>query len=150
KTGGKYNSSPITLSDGQRGDIQLNASGYIQTAAPDGSNVALGAVADAAATAGSTGTLSAKLRLVTSQLNTIASNTGAAIPAGTAHIGTVGMAPYPDGATPYTASATGTTGATTATLTGGASVTTYICGLSIRSNATAAATGNATVTGTIT
>lgn len=57
---------------------------------------------------------------------------------------------YPSGATPITASATGTTGATTATLAGAVSKTTYICSLSIRSNATAAATGNATVTGTIT
>lgn len=57
---------------------------------------------------------------------------------------------YPSGATPITASATGTTAATTATLATGASVTTYICGFSIRANATAAATGNATVTGTIT
>jgi hypothetical protein len=58
--------------------------------------------------------------------------------------------PYPIGAVPYTATATGTTAATTATLAGAASVTTYICGFSIRANATAAATGNATVTGVIT
>lgn len=57
--------------------------------------------------------------------------------------------PYPDTATPYTASATGTTGATAATLAGAASVTTYICGFSIRANATAAVTGNAVVSGTI-
>ena len=57
---------------------------------------------------------------------------------------------YPAGATPITASATGTTGATTATLAGVASKTTYLCGFSIRANATAAAKGNATITGTIT
>lgn len=57
---------------------------------------------------------------------------------------------FPAGATPVTASATGTTAATTATLPGVASKTTYLCGFSIRANATAAATGNATVTGTIT
>lgn len=57
---------------------------------------------------------------------------------------------YPTGAVPYTATATGTTGATAATLTGAASVTTYICGFSIRANATAAANGNAVVSGTIT
>lgn len=57
--------------------------------------------------------------------------------------------PYPDTAAPYTASATGTTGATAATLAGAASVTTYICGFSIRANATAAVTGNAVVSGTI-
>lgn len=92
----------------------------------------------------------ASLVTAVNSLATIATNTGAAVPAGAAHIGTVGTAPYPDGATPYTATATGTTGATTATLAGASSITTYICGFSIRANATAAATGNATVTGTIT
>lgn len=58
---------------------------------------------------------------------------------------------YPLGAIAITASATGTTGATTATLAAsGTGRVTYICSLSIRSNATAAATGNATVTGTVT
>lgn len=71
------------------------------------------------------------------------------IAAGTNTIGNVGQV-YPAGSTPITASATGTTGATTATLAANASLHTYICGLSIRANATAAATGNATVTGTIT
>ena len=56
---------------------------------------------------------------------------------------------FPSGATPVTASATGTTLATTATLPAAVGKTTYLCGLSIRANATAAATGNATVTGTI-
>lgn len=54
------------------------------------------------------------------------------------------------GGVPETASATGTTAATTATLATAVGKTTYICGFSIRANATAAATGNATVTGTIT
>lgn len=57
---------------------------------------------------------------------------------------------YPVGAVPLTASATGTTAATTATLTNVSGHTTYICGFSIRANATAAATVAATVTGTIT
>lgn len=70
--------------------------------------------------------------------------------AGTSIIGTAGQLPYPVGATPYTATATGTTGSTTATLAGASSVTTYLCGFSIRANATAAVTGNATVTGVIT
>ena len=56
---------------------------------------------------------------------------------------------YPAGAVAETASATGTTAATTATLATSAGNTTYICGFSIRANATAAATGNATITGTI-
>jgi hypothetical protein len=61
---------------------------------------------------------------------------------------------YPGNATsaaaPITASATGTTGATTATLAGVASKTTFICGFTITSDATAALAGTATVTGTIT
>jgi hypothetical protein len=57
---------------------------------------------------------------------------------------------YPSGAVPITASTTGTTAATTATLAASASIKTYICGFSIRANATAAATANSTVTGTVT
>lgn len=71
------------------------------------------------------------------------------IPAGTAHIGTVGNAPYPDTAVPFTNSAVNTTAAAVATLAGAASVTTYICGFSVRANATAAITGNIVVSGTI-
>lgn len=84
-----------------------------------------------------------------SSLATIATNTGAAVPAGTNLIGNVGTI-IPAGATAITASATGTTAATTATLAGTSGKTTYMCWMSIRANATAAATGNATVTGTIT
>ena len=73
----------------------------------------------------------------------------AAIPAGTNLIGNAGQV-YPAGSTPITASATGTTTATTATLAANASLHTYICGFSIRANATGAATNNATVTGTVT
>lgn len=56
-------------------------------------------------------------------------------------------AAYPIGATPVTASATGTTAATAATLPAVPGQTTYICGFSIRAVATATATGNATVSG---
>jgi hypothetical protein len=56
---------------------------------------------------------------------------------------------YASGALPITASATGTATAITATLAANATKTTYICGFSIRANATAVATGNSTVTGTI-
>lgn len=211
----------------------------------DGADVTLGAIADAASTAGGTGTLSAKLRLMTTQLGTInttlgspfqaggsignttfavtnagtfavqlsgatnninniagtislptgastsanqsteiaslatiATNTGAAIPAGTAligkvgfdqttpgttngvqvnaalpagtnTIGTVGQLTYPVGATPLTASATGTTAATTATLAGTTGKTTYVCGYSIRANATANTNVTNTLTGVI-
>ena len=61
-----------------------------------------------------------------------------------------GLGIYPAGSAAITASATGTTGATTATLAANATLHTYICGLSIRANASAAATGNATVTGVVT
>jgi hypothetical protein len=57
------------------------------------------------------------------------------------------MATLSSGPTMITASATGTTGATTATLAGAAALTDYLCGFSMRSTATAAVTGNATVTG---
>lgn len=90
-----------------------------------------------------------------SSLATIATNSSLPIPdcAATPCTNKIGntysMSDYPVGATPLTASATGTTAATTATLAGTAGKTTWICGFSIRANATAAATGNATVTGTI-
>ncbi len=58
---------------------------------------------------------------------------------------------YPYGITPVNATATGTTAATTATIAGsGGAAFTFLCGFSIRANATAAATGNATVTGATT
>ncbi len=57
-------------------------------------------------------------------------------------------APQFFGATPVTASAVGTTAATTATIPAVSGKTAFLCGFSIRANATAAATGDATVTGT--
>jgi hypothetical protein len=64
---------------------------------------------------------------------------------------TISSSQYPSGATPITATATGTTAATTATLAAsGGAPKTYVCGFSIRANATAAATGNATMTGVVT
>jgi hypothetical protein len=74
----------------------------------------------------------------------------ASTPAGATNALPVALNPYPAGSTSITASATGTTAATTATLAGVASKTTYLCGFSIDSNATAGTSGNATVTGTIT
>lgn len=57
--------------------------------------------------------------------------------------------PTSTGSTAVTASTTGTTLATAAAIPAVASTTSYICGFSVRSNATAAATGNATIAGTI-
>lgn len=85
-----------------------------------------------------------------SSLASIVTNTGAAIPAGTNAIGNL-ASQYPGGAVPLTVTNTGTTGATAATLAASAGgLKTYICGFSIRANATAAATGNSTVAGVIT
>lgn len=53
----------------------------------------------------------------------------------------------PPGAVPVAVSAVGTTGVVTATMPASASMTNWICGFSIRSSATAAVTGDATVTG---
>lgn len=165
-----YNASPPSLSTGVAAFVQCDSSGNVRTTGGGGgggdataanqtlqitqetlTNMTLGTTASAAATVGSTGDVSAKLRLMTTQLDNINTNIQGSIPAGTNTIGTVGQLPYPVGATPYTGTATGTTGATTATLAAsGGAATTYICGFSIRANATAAATGNATVTGVIT
>lgn len=57
----------------------------------DGWDVSTGATSAAAATAGSTGSVNAKLRLMTSQLDTIATNVASAVPAGTNIIGKVGI-----------------------------------------------------------
>jgi hypothetical protein len=57
---------------------------------------------------------------------------------------------YPSGATAVTGSATGTTAATTASLPAVASNYNFVCGYSIRANATAAATVTDTLTGVIT
>lgn len=84
-----------------------------------------------------------------SSLATIATNTGASIPAGTQIIGNVGVI-IPAGATAITASATGTTAATTATLPGAVGKTTYMCWSSVRANATAATTVTDTITGVVT
>lgn len=129
----------------------------------NGADVAEGSTTDAPASTPTGVAAATTISLLKSLVNNVIS----AIPAGTNLIGDVNVRqggtalsatnplpvagnPYPVGAVPYTATATGTTGATTATLTGASSVTTYICGFSIRANATAAATGNATVTGVIT
>lgn len=57
---------------------------------------------------------------------------------------------YPVGATAKSDSDTGTTAATASSLAAVVGKTNYVCGFSIRANATAAKTGNATLTGTIT
>lgn len=63
---------------------------------------------------------------------------------------TIPASDYPAAAVPITITATGTTGATTATLPGTSGKTTYICGFDIGADATAFTVGTATITGTIT
>jgi hypothetical protein len=109
----------------------------------DGADSALGATTDAACATDAGNCTAIALIKKGNQ------NTSAALPAGTNSVGNVGPLAYPIGAVPYTSSATGTTGAVSAGLSGATSVTTYLCGFSIRANATAASTSNATVTGTI-
>jgi hypothetical protein len=70
------------------------------------------------------------------------------IPAGTNAIGNL-VSQYPGGSTPITASTSGTTGAFSATLTGVTSGYTFLCGFSIRDNATAATTSAANITGIV-
>lgn len=67
----------------------------------DGADVTEGAIADAAASPGGTGTVSAKLREATALLNSLLTAAGAAIPAGSAIIGKVGI----DQTTPGTTNA---------------------------------------------
>lgn len=138
--GGVYNSGGVTLTDGQQAAAQLSAAGEVKV-------VGTG-VAQASTTSGQTGSLI--MGAVTTAAPTYTTAQTSPVSLDTAGNTRVAATPYPSGAIPYTATATGTTGATTATLAGAASVTTYICGFSIRANATAAATGNATVTGVIT
>jgi hypothetical protein len=88
--------------------------------------------------------------LPAAQITTLTPPTSVGLNAGTNLIGNVGTGVYPAGSTPITASATGTTAATTATLAANASLHTYICGYSIRANATAATTVTSTITGVVT
>lgn len=71
-------------------ETQASGGGGAVTIA-DGADVTQGAIADAVVAAGATGTISAKLRRLTTDLSTVATNTGAATPAGSAIIGKVGI-----------------------------------------------------------
>lgn len=142
-----------TTYDRARGDLTNGAYVNVKTsvlptnAATSGNqttaNTALGAPGDSVC---GTATGTCSIEALIKFLNNAATS---ATPAGTALIGNVGTV-APAGSTQITASTTGTTAATTATLAGTSGKTTYVCGFSIRANATAAATANSTVTGTIT
>ncbi len=94
------NTAPIVQEDGavpggHRPEVIIASGGGGAATIADGADVAEGATADTAATAGGTGTISAKLRLMTTQLGTLATSlvnllTGIILAAGEAHIGSVG------------------------------------------------------------
>lgn len=133
--GGGGGGGAVTLAPGS-----VSAGAYVAGALVDCAINTLGCQADApAATDTSTATLIALFKRSLQLLDS-------SIPAGTNLIGNAGLS-YPAGAVPVEASTTGTTAATAATLPASALVKTYVCAISIRANATAAATGNATLTG---
>lgn len=103
----------------------------------DGADVTQGTIADAAVTAGGTGTLSAKLRYMTTQLDNINTNVQSAIPAGTNTIGSVKqtdgtnvVVTDPCQAATKLYKAFSQT-ATAVLVTGAASKKTYVCSMSI-------------------
>jgi hypothetical protein len=168
----KYNTSPVTLTDNQIGFVQCSDStAHIGgSGGGSGGSVTQGTVPWVdSITTWATGTLGAMANYGTSPgavlvpgVNAFVTNVAHTIVDSGAVTATLNAettkvigvttpsSQYPSGAVPVTASATGTTGATTATLAASASIKTYICGFSIRANATSAATANSTVTGTIT
>lgn len=171
--GGAITAASGAYASGAMSSGSYASGAFAAGAGSDGWDVSEGATTASAATVGSAGSLNAKMRLVTTQLDNINTNIqagsgafGSTFPTSGIAIGysdgtnliapikTAGIptspTPYPVGAVPITASATGTTAATTATLAGTSGKTTYICGYSIRANATAAATVTNTITGVIT
>lgn len=149
KTDGSAVTQPVSGTVGVTG-VSTAANQTSQITQETAINTVLGLQADAACGT-DTGTCSAIALIKRGNQNatSINNNVQAAIPAGTASIGNVGPLDYPIGAVPYTSSATATTTGAVATLAGAASVTTYICGFSVRANATAATTVNIVVSGTI-
>jgi hypothetical protein len=108
----------------------------------DGADVAQGHVADTACPSSGTATVVGCVRAAVQALGSpgaISQTTD-----GTTN-GVRLTSQYPSGATAVQGSTTGTTAATSTTLAATASVTNFVCQISIRANATAAATGNATL-----
>lgn len=97
-----YNTVAPVMTTSQVGFAQCDANGQLKTTGAggggggastiaDGADVAEGATTDAAVAFGGAGTVSAKLRLMTTQLNTLNTSVQASTPAGTAIIGKVGI-----------------------------------------------------------
>lgn len=141
------NSSPVVIASDQAAVAVKAASGAFASGSIASGALASGSIASGAAVSGSF-VAGAIVDLAHGQ-GTMAASVPVAIASNQSAI-PVNPTPYPAGATPITASATGTTAATTATLAGTSGKTTYICGYSIRANATAATTVTNTITGVIT
>lgn len=114
-----YNTAPPTLTNGQASWLQCDVSGNLLTTAgggggstaatiANGADVAEGSTTDAASTAGGTGTVSAKLRLVTTQLGTINTTLGTPFQAGGSIANTTFGATQ--GTTPWVVGGNGTAG----------------------------------------
>ncbi len=137
------NSSPVVIASDQVAVAVKAASGAIASGALAAGSIAAGAGVSGAFVAGAIADLAHGQAVMASSVPVaIASNQSTLI--------VNDVSPYPATAVPITASQTGTTAATTATLTAVTNHTTYICGYSIRANATTAITVLDTVTGVIT
>lgn len=137
------NPSFAALSDGTNGPAAVKAASTPSPATDKSLSVTLNAGSNGLITTGTAGSPSAQVVSVQGVSG------GTVVPVSLS--AAAGAAGYPTGATPITASATGTTAAVVATLAASATgKTTYICGFIITADATALTTGAATVTGTIT
>lgn len=153
--GARYNATPPTLTDGQTAALQVDVNGRLilslntNVTLADALSNATGVAPVGSYNLGYNGTTWDRLQVDGSKnLKVVFGSAQAVTQSGTWTVGQTSQ--YPAGATAITASATGTTGATTATLAGTSGKTTYICGYSIRANATAATNVTNTVTGVIT
>ncbi len=105
-TAGGAGGGAVTMASGA-----VASGAYASGSIASGAMVDLGAIADAAATAGSTGSVNAKLRTITAQLDTLNTTATTAIPTGTNTIGAV----YPEARATGGASTTGNIGANNTT-----------------------------------
>lgn len=162
--GGGGGGGAVTMASGAVASGAYSAGSLASGAGVDGWDLTQGAKADAACAGDNTSGCSVEARLQRiaqniTTLNTTAGNPVAAQSNHTTNIGSVDIgqstdgttngvrltSQYPAGATAVQGSATGTTAATSTTLAATVSVTNYVCGISIRANATAVVTGNATL-----
>jgi hypothetical protein len=141
------NSSPVVIASDQGAVATKAASGAFASGAfASGSQVDLLTIIGTKA-AGTAAASSALMGGVyTSTAPTLTTGQQAAVQV-SARGGVLSGSQYPAGAVPIQATATSTTGTATATLAATASAITYLCTMSVRSNATAAVDGAISVTG---